>query len=338
VFRAILSRLLSSATAVFGASIVAFIFLRLLPSNPARLILGQFASPQAIEQQTKAMGLDQPIWIQYWRYISAFVHGDWGFAYSVGQPVTTELGQRLPASLELGTYAFIFALVAAILAALLATYRHRPIIDSAVRAAASLGLGIPPFWFGLIVLLMFSQVVPIFPGPGGRLSPSTVAPPSITHFYTIDALITGHFATAWDALRHLFLPIFTLSLPAFGLLVRLLRASLLDISHSEFLTVARSKGLSRWRVYRRHALPNAILPTLTAAGLVLAQMLAGSVLVESVFNWPGIGALIVDSVLRHDYSVVETFVLLSAIAYVVVNMAVDVLYVIIDPRVRERAL
>jgi ABC-type dipeptide/oligopeptide/nickel transport system permease component len=335
MIRIVVSRLVSSAAAVFGASIVAFIFLRLLPSNPARLILGQFASPRAIAEQTKAMGLDQPVWIQYWRYIIAFFHGDWGFAYSVGQPVTTELGQRLPASLELGFYAFLGALVAAVAAALLATYRHRPFLDGCVRAAASLGLGIPPFWFGLIVLLVFSQTVPLFPGPEGRLSPSATPPPNITHFYTIDALITGHFGTAWDAFRHLFLPALTLSLPAFGFLVRLLRASLIDISHSEFLMVARSKGLSRWRVYRRHALPNAMLPTLTAGGLVLAQFLAGSVLVESVFNWPGIGALIVDSVLRHDYAVVETFVLLSAIAYVVVNIAVDVLYMIIDPRVRE---
>jgi peptide/nickel transport system permease protein len=318
-----------------GASIVAFAFLRVLPSNPARLILGQFATQQAIHEQIKAMGLDQPLWVQYWRYITAFLRGDWGFAYSVGQPVTTAIGSRLGASVELGLYAFIGALFFAVLAALLATYRRRPIVDGVVRGAASFGLGMPPFWFGLIVLLLFSQTFPILPGPEGRLSPGVPPPPTITHLYTIDALLSGQFGTFWDAQRHLILPALTLGLAAFGYLVRLLRANLLDVSREEFLTVVRSKGVDRWRVHLRHALPNAFLPTLTAGGLVLAQLIAGSVLVEYVFAWPGVGQLVVDSTLRHDYAVVETFILLSAIAYVVVNIVVDVLYVVIDPRVRH---
>jgi ABC-type dipeptide/oligopeptide/nickel transport system permease component len=335
VLRTVASRLLSSLAAVLGASIVAFAFLRVLPSNPARLILGQFATQQAINEQIKAMGLDQPLWVQYWRYITAFLRGDWGFAYSVGQPVTTAIGSRLGASMELGLYAFFGALFFAVLAALLATYRRRPIVDGVVRGASSLGLGIPPFWFGLIVLLLFSQTFPILPGPEGRLSPGVPPPPTITHLYTVDALLNGQLGTFWDALRHLILPALTLGLAAFGFLVRLLRANLLDVSREQFLTVARSKGVDRWRVHLRHALPNAFLPTLTAGGLVLAQLLAGSVLVEYIFDWPGVGALVVDSTLRHDYAVVETFVLLSAIAYVVVNIVVDVLYVVIDPRVRH---
>jgi ABC-type dipeptide/oligopeptide/nickel transport system permease component len=332
--RTIGSKLAAAVVTVFGASLVAFLFMRVLPGNPARLILGEFASDQAIREQRAAMGLDQPIFVQYWRYIKGFVTGDWGFAYSAGQTVQEQVGNRLPATLELGLFAFAFALFFAVVLALVSTYRRRPVVDASVRALSFFGLGTPPFWFGLIVLLLFSQVWRVFPGPDGRLSSNTVPPPSVTHLYTVDALIAGQWGTAGDALRHLVLPAITLGLAPFAFLVRLLRANLLDISRENFLIVVRSKGLGRWPAYARHALPNAFLPTLTASGLLLGQIIAGSVLVEKVFNWPGVGSLVVDSILRQDYAVVQTFVLLSAIAYVVVNFIVDVLYGFIDPRVR----
>jgi len=280
------------------------------------------------------MGLDKPLWVQYWRYIKGIFTGDWGFAYSAGETVKHEIIARLPASAELGLYAFLFAFVLAVILALAATYRHRPWVDGTIRGVSFLGLGTPPFWFGLIVLLLFSQVWGIFPGPDGRLGPNTTPPPTYTHFYTIDAVAAGQWGTAWDALRHLMLPAITLGLAPFAFLVRLLRANLLDVSRENFIVVVRSKGLGRWPAFSHHALPNAFLPTLTASGLLLAQLISGSVLVEKVFNWPGIGALIVDSILRQDFAVVQTFVLLSAVAYVAVNFAVDVLYGVIDPRVR----
>ena len=319
---------------IFGASIIAFIFMRVLPGNPARLIVGPLASEEAIKQQERAMGIDQPLVVQYWRYIKGIFTGDWGFAYSAGQTVRHELVARLPASMELGLYAFLLAFVLAVVFAVLSTYRHRPWLDGTVRTASFLGLGTPPFWFGLIALLLFSQVWGIFPGPDGRLGPDTIPPPTVTHLYTFDALIAGQWGTAWDALRHLALPAITLGLAPWAFLVRLLRANLLDISRENFLVVVRSKGLGRRSAFRKHALPNAFLPTLTAAGLLFAQLLAGSVLVEKVFNWPGVGGLIVDSILRQDFAVVQTFVLLSAILYVVVNIVVDVLYGVVDPRVR----
>jgi ABC-type dipeptide/oligopeptide/nickel transport system permease component len=334
VIRNVAGKLSGAVIAVFGASILAFIFMRVLPGDPARLIVGPLATEQAIKQQQVAMGLDQPLYVQYWRYISDFFQGDWGFAYSAGETVRHELLARVPASAELGLYAFLIAVVFAVVFALLSTYRHRPVVDGSVRAVSFLGLGTPPFWFGLIVLLLFSQVWHVFPGPDGRLGPDTNPPPAVTRFYTIDALIAGQWSTEWDALRHLVLPAVTLALASWAFLVRLLRANLLDVSRENFLVVARSKGLRRWPAFSRHALPNAFLPTLTAAGLLFAQLLAGSVLVEKVFNWPGVGGLIVDSILRQDFAVVQTFVLLSAVVYVVVNLFVDVFYGVIDPRVR----
>jgi ABC-type dipeptide/oligopeptide/nickel transport system permease component len=319
---------------IFGASLVAFFLLRVIPGDPARLVVGPLATPAALKAQEHAMGLDQNVWTQYWLYIKGFVTGDWGFAYSAGEPVRQQIGARLPATLELGFYAFILSLTLAVLLALLATYRRRPVIDGSVRGLSFFGLGTPPFWLGLIVLLLFTQVWHIFPGPDGRLGPNTTPPPQVTHFYTFDALIAGQWSTAWDAASHLVLPVIVLALPSLAFLVRLLRANLLDISRENFLVVVRSKGLGRWRAYTRHALPNAFLPTLTASGLLLAQLLTGSVLVEKVFNWPGVGALVVDSILRQDFAVVQTFVLLSAFFYVAVNLLIDVLYGVIDPRVR----
>jgi ABC-type dipeptide/oligopeptide/nickel transport system permease component len=334
VTRVVAGKLMGAVASIFGASILAFVFMRVVPGNPARLIVGPLATDQAIREQERAMGLDQPLWVQYWRYIKGVFTGDWGFAYSAGETVEHEIIARLPASVELGLCAFLIAFVLAVVLALASTYRQRMWVDGTVRGASFLGLGTPPFWFGLIALLLFSQVWGIFPGPDGRLGPETAPPPTVTHLYTIDALIAGQWSTAWDATRHLLLPALTLGLAPFAFLVRLLRANLLDVSRENFIVVVRSKGLGRWPAFARHALPNAFLPTMTASGLLLAQLISGAVLVETVFNWPGIGGLIVGSILRQDYAVVQTFVLLSAVIYVFVNLVVDLLYGVLDPRVR----
>lgn len=332
--RFVASKLLGGAAAVFGASVLAFVFLRMLPGDPARQVLGPLASDQAVAQLRADMGLNDALWVQYGRYVSDFFTGDWGFSYTAGQDVSQQMSSRLPASIELGLWAFILAFVAAVALALLSTYRRRPVIDGLTRGAAFVGLGTPPFWLALILLVVFFSELGVLPGPEGRVTPGAPLPPKLTGMVTIDALLTGHLAIFWDAFKHLLLPAVALGLGAFALLVRLLRANLLEVGREPFLIVVRAKGVSRWTAHRRHALPNAFLPTLTAGGLLLAQMIAGSVLVEKVFNWPGVGTLVVDSILRQDFSVVQAFILLSACAYVAVNLVVDVLYGVLDPRVR----
>lgn len=336
--RVVVMRIGSSLLAIFGASIVAFVLLRLLPADPARLIVGQFASEEAVEAQRLTMGLNDPMYVQYYHYIRDFLTGDWGFSYSVGQPVSEQIGSRLPASIELGLYAFLFAFVAAVVLALLSTYRRRRVVDGTVQAAAFVGLGTPPFWLGLLLLLLFFDVWGILPGPTGRLDVGAVPPPAVTHLYTIDALIAGQWGTFVDAGKHLLLPAFVLGFASFGFLVRLLRANLLEVSREQYITAARSKGLGRWTAFRRHALPNAFLPTLTAGGLILAQLLAGSVLVERVFEWPGVGSLVTEAILQQDFAVVQAFILLGAFAYVVVNLVVDISYGVLDPRTRAASM
>jgi peptide/nickel transport system permease protein len=182
--------------------------------------------------------------------------------------------------------------------------------------------------------MLFFEFFRILPGPDGRLDPRSVPPPRFTGLFTVDALLSGRADLFEEALTYLILPVLALALPAFAFLVRLLRANLLEVSREPFILVVRSKGISRWKTYLNHALPNAFLPTLTASGLVLAELLTGSVLIEKMFSWPGVGSLVVDSILRQDYAVAQAFFLLSATIYVVVNLAIDLLYGIIDPRTR----
>jgi ABC-type dipeptide/oligopeptide/nickel transport system permease component len=329
------TRLGGGLVSIFGASLLAFLFLRKMPGDPAQLVLGPLASDDAIAALRDQMGLNDPIWVQYWHYVRDFFTGDWGFSYSAGQDVSTQISSRLPASIELGLWAFGFAFVAAVVLALASTYRRRPVVDGITRAAAFVGLGTPPFWLGLMLLVIFFSWLGWFPGPEGRISDDIPLPPKITGMITVDALLTLNVRAFSDAFMHIVLPAIALGLAAFALLVRLLRANLLEVGREPFLVVSRSKGLSRWTAYTRHALPNAFLPTLTAGGLLLAQMIGGSVLVEKVYNWPGVGSLVVDSILRQDFSVVQAFILLSACVYVMVNLLVDVLYGVLDPRVRS---
>jgi peptide/nickel transport system permease protein len=330
----IAKRVLGSFGAIIGATILAFIIMRALPGNPARLIVGPLATPQAVASVHHEIGLDKPIFTQYWLYISHFFEGNWGYSYADGKSVSALIGERLGATIELALFSFAITMLLAVLFALLVTYRRRPIADRIVRGVAYLGFGTPPFFIALILLIVFFRSFPVLPGPEGRLGLQADAPPAVTHMYTLDALIAGKFGTFWSALEHLILPGIALGLSSFSFIVRLLRANLLEISREPFITVARGKGLRRWTAFRRHALPNAFLPTLTAGGLVLGEFLAGSVLIERVFNWPGIGSLVFDAIVKQDYAIVQTFILLSAVMFVLVNLIVDLLYAVIDPRVR----
>lgn len=330
--KVLLSRLTAALIAVLGASIVSFVLLRALPSDPARLIAGPLASEAAIQEQYRRLGLDRPLFEQYTRYIADFVQGDWGFSYVAGTSVRQLFSQRLAATVELSLIAFLMAGIAAVLLGLAATF-FRGKFDGVVRVIATIAMGTPPFWFGFLGLLLFFELMGWAPGPVGRLG-NTPAPSPVTGLFTVDALLAGQWSTFVEAWRHLLLPAAALALAPFGYLVRLLRANILDVSRAQFVTVARSKGISRWRAHSKHITPNAALPTLTASGLILAQLLGGSVLIEKVFNWPGLGTLVVDAILRQDYAIVQAFILLSALVYVAVSLVVDVFYGVLDPRQR----
>lgn len=322
---------------LFGASVFAFLLMRVLPGDPARLAAGELATPDKVAAMAQEMGLDQPLHVQYWRFISGFFTGDWGFAYSIGSPAREEIVGRLPASTELGLFAFVVGISAAVTFALLAAYTRFRWVDAVIRAVSAIGLATPQFWLALVFLMLFSERLGWFPGPEGRLSPDVTPPDGPTGLYVIDGLVHGQPGVSWDALVHLVLPGIVLATVPAAFLLRLLRGNLMETSRDQYMVVLRAKGTPKSRAFLKHAFPNAALPTITAGGLVLAEMLAGSVLTEKAFGWPGVGSLVVDSILAKDFAVVQSFIFLSAVAYVVVNTTVDVTYGVIDPRIRSAA-
>lgn len=331
-----LSRRLGTAVfTVFCASLIAFAFMRILPGDPARLILGEFASDEAVERQREILGIGEPIWDQYVIYIRDFFSGNWGFSYTYGEPVFEQFMRALPATLELSLMATTLACLAAIIGAVAAAHSRGGAVDTAVRASSYAGLGTASFWFALLLLMIFFEGLGWLPGPGGRLGAGVPRPETATGFYTIDALLSGNGAVFVDSVRHLVLPTVALAFMIYAFLVRMVRASMLEITREPFVLVARGKGRTRLSALIRDALPNAMLPTITTIGLIFAELLTSSILVESVFGWPGIGTLITTAISQQDFAVVQAFVLISACLTVFVTAVVDALYGFLDPRVRS---
>jgi peptide/nickel transport system permease protein len=319
---------------VFLAVLICFCLLRVIPGDPARTALGPLASDDSVAALQQEMGLSEPIVEQFRIYAGDFLKGDWGFSYATGVPVRDLIGERIMATLELAIAAFVLAFFPALGLALAVTYRDRPVLDRLARSTSFLAIGTPAFLLAVVGLMVASQRLGLFPGPEGRLSPGLTPPPTVTGILTVDSLAAGDVRVFLDAVWHLLLPALCMAFLPFGFLFRLLRANLLDVRREPFLIVVRSKGVPRWTAFARHALPNAFLPTLTASGLILADLLAGSVLVETIFAWPGVGALVVNSIQQQDYSVPQAFIVLTAVAYVLINTVVDILYGVIDPRTR----
>ena len=278
-------------------------------------------------------GLDQPVFVQYILYIKNLLHLDLGTSIRTNKPVLDELARCYPATIELALFAIILAAVLGILFGVISAMKRNSILDQAVRALSVTGVSIPSFWFALLVLYFFYYKLHIFPGPG-RLSNSFSAPATVTGMYVIDSLIEGNPAKALDALQHLILPGLVLAAFTMGLITRTTRSNLLDVMSTDYIRTARAKGLSRVGLIVRHALGNALIPVLTVIGLGLGNLLGGMVLVETIFNWPGVGQFAYESVLSVDYPSIIGVALLIALNYMVINTVVDILYGVIDPRVR----
>ncbi|MGW0632338.1 ABC transporter permease [Streptomyces sp. NPDC002758] len=328
-------RLTDSLVTLVLASLVSFVVLRTLPGDPARLIAGPLAGPDVLAATRHSLGLDKPFFVQYFDFITDFVRGDWGHSYALGQDVRPALMERLPATLELAVYGFIVAVVGALVCATVASYRPG-FGRGVVRLVALIGLGSPPFWVGLVLIIVFSSKLGMFPGPTGRLSQSLSPPHSVTGFYTLDFLLQGDFVGASDAAAHLVLPVLSLALLPWAFLTRLLTANMVDTSTAPFILVVRSKGISAWRAHVRHVLANSLLPTVSSSGLVLASLITGSVLVETVFNWPGVGLLLTKGIASQDFALVQSFILISAVVFIVGNLVGDTVNQLIDPRLRAR--
>jgi peptide/nickel transport system permease protein len=332
VLRFVVRRLLQLIPTLLLLSVLVFAWLRALPGGPAGALLGDKATPQKIAELNHVLGLDQPIPVQYWRFLGRAVTGNFGNSLITGDPVTAEVGRALPATAELSLAALVLAVGLGVpLGYLAASRRGRP-LDHATIVATLVGVAVPVFFLGYLLKAFFAVKLGWLP-PSGRESVGLDAT-RVTGFDVLDGLLTREFDASADALAHLVLPAVALATIPLAVIVRITRASVLDVLGADFVRTARAKGLAPGTVRGRHVLRNALLPVSTSIGLQTGLLLAGAVLTEKVFVWGGIGTLLADGISRHDYPRLQALLLLGALIYVVVNLLVDVSYAIIDPRVR----
>lgn len=327
-------RLLAAIPNLVGIIVIAFIVTRILPGDAAAYYAGPTATAATIEETRQRLGLDGTVVEQFFAYVGQLVRGDLGDSLSSGQPVVEDFARRLPASLELTLFALVIAIAGGILLGVGAALRPRGVVDRIASVVSAIGQAVPTFFLGLILIFVFYYILNWAPEPLGRLSFMYSPPRAITGFWTIDALLQGRFDLFGELVRQLALPVITLAWFGIGPIARVTRSAMLDALSSDFVRTARAAGLRRRTILWRYGFRNALIPVLHTTGMVFSFMLGANVLVEDVFGWPGIGAYTVDAVLVADYAPVQAYILVMAALYIVVNLAIDVVTALVDPRVR----
>jgi peptide/nickel transport system permease protein len=332
VTKYIVRRLLATIPVLFGLSIVLFIFVHLLPGDPVAALLGQHATPELAAKIRAQLGLDKPLWEQYLQYITALLHGDFGHSLITNRPILAEFLVRFPGTVELTAGALIFAVGLGIPLGRFGARHVQGFGDGLVTVVSLLGVSIPIFVLGYTLQYFLAVQFRILP-TSGNLDPR-IDIPAVTHFVLIDTLLAGKPSAFFDALRHLILPAVALGSIPLAIVTRITRASVLDVNQEDYVRTARAKGLSERRVDSRHIMRNAWLPVVTVVGLQVGGLLAGAVITETVFSWNGVGQWAVAAIQEHDYIVVESTITIFALIFLVVNLAVDIGYALLNPRIR----
>ena len=330
----ILRRFVTVIPTLIGVVIVTFLLTRVLPGDPAVYFAGPAATPQSIADIRKSLGLDKPLPEQFLHYVDDLAHGNLGNSLATGRPVATEIVSRLPASAELTLFGLIIAIVIAIPLGILAAVKQGSWIDHTCRIVATAGVSLPVFFTGLLLVYVFYFRLGWAPAPLGRLDVFFSEPPQVTGFYLIDSLIAGDFQVFRAAFTQLILPGATLAIFSLAPITRMTRAAMLEVLASDYVRTARASGLSSYTVIVTYAFRNAMLPVITTLGMVFSFLLGANVLVEKVFAWPGIGSFAVEALIASDFAPVQGFVLTMAVLYVALNLMIDILYGVVDPRVR----
>ena len=317
---------------LLGVSVVVFFMVRAIPGDPAQIMLGQQASQEQVQQLTEKMGLDKPILVQYGLFLKDAVRGDLGDSTVTGRPVTTELLVRFPATLELTAFAMLIAILVGVPVGVISAVRQYSVLDKTTSVLALTGISMPIFWLAMVLVVIFGVNLELLPFPG-RLDPTT-AITSITGLVLVDSLLTLNFAGFWDGLLHLIMPALALGTIPMAVIMRMTRSSMLEVLNEDYVRTARAKGVVPWRVIFKHALRNAMLPTITVIGLQVGLLMGGAIITETIFSWPGIGLYTYTSISSRDYASIQGVVLYAALLFVLINLIVDILYAILDPRVR----
>ena len=329
----ILKRLLLMALVMFGVSIIVFFIAHVIPADPVGALLGGNAPPELVDQMKHQLGLDRPLWEQFEVYMVGLLHGDFGTSLKSNRPVIQDISEYFPATLELAIFSIIFSIVLGVILGIISAVHRNSWADHFSRIFSILGVSMPVFWTGLILLLIFYYLLGWLPG-AGQLSLFTIPPKRITGMVIFDALFTGDWTAFWDGLRHIILPSIVLGYAATASIGRITRASMLDVLRQDFIRTAKAKGLSKRIVIYRHALRNALIPVITVIGLTFGGLLEGAVLTETIFGWPGLGRYIVNALLVLDYPAIMGGTFFIALAYSLANLAVDLTYAALDPRMR----
>jgi peptide/nickel transport system permease protein len=328
----IAKRLLQLVAILFGVSVVVFLMLRMIPGDPAQLLLGEFANPEELARLRTQLGLDRSLPLQYGIYLQNLLQGDLGNSIRTNTPVAAEIWGRLLATLELSLAAMFISTLVGVGAGVVSAVRPHSAWDYGAMFFALVGVSMPIFWLGLMLIYLFAVKYPVLPMMG-RL-PMGLEVPAVTGLVMVDALLAGQPVALWEAGRHLLLPALTLATIPMAVVARITRSAMLEVLNKDYVRTARAKGLSEAAVILRHALRNAFLPVVTVLGLNLGLLLGGAVLTETIFSWPGLGRYVVDSLMGRDYAAVQGCILVFAAMMAVINLAVDLIYVLLDPRIR----
>jgi peptide/nickel transport system permease protein len=332
MIRYIARRVLLAIPTLFGVTVLSFVLTNILPGDPARVLAGRYATPEQMVAVRERLGLDRPLYIQYIRDLENLVRGDFGYSFQTRQEVSKELVAFFPATLELALVAMTLAVAAGLPLGVLTATGRSPWVNSMVMFFSLVGVGLPVFWAGLFFQLVFFGNLHILP-LSGRLSPALAAPPEVTGMYTIDAILAGQWATWVDAVRHLILPAFTLGMGPVASVTRITHASMVEVMRHDYIRTARAKGLTEQHVVARHALKIALLPTVTTVAMEMGWLMGGTVLVETIFTWPGLGSYAWRGILFNDLPVVMAVTFVTTITFILLNLLADISYCFLDPRI-----
>lgn len=327
-----IKRFLTIVPVLVGISLIVFSFIHLIPGDPAVTMLGERATPERVAEIRAQLGLDKPLTTQYLIYIGKILQGELGASIIRGDPVLRDLVRRFPATVELAISAILTAISVGVPMGIISAVWRNSLFDGASRLIALTGVSMPIFWLGLMLAWFFGVVLGWLP-TGFRLGTDVTLVP-VTNFHILDSLLTGNTAALASSLRHLILPAVALSTIPMAVIARMTRASLLEVLSQDYIRTAESKGLPQQSVILRHAMRNALLPVMTVTGLQVGRLLAGAILTETIFSWPGIGLWIYESIQARDYPIVQGATLFIATIFVMVNLITDVLYAAVDPRIK----
>ncbi|AST00532.1 MULTISPECIES: ABC transporter permease [Geobacillus] len=328
----VVRRVLMVIPVLFGMSLVVFFMIRAIPGNPAQVILGQKATKEAVAALTHKLGLDQPWYVQYVKYIGGLLHGDLGESIRTGAPIAEEIWPYLAATIELSLAAMLIAVIIGVNAGIISAWFQNSWFDYIAMVLALIGVSMPIFWLGLMEQWLFSIQLDWLPTSGREDVRNPIEP--ITHLYLVDTLLSGNTDQFWQVVQHLVLPSMALATIPMAIIARMTRSSMLEVMKSDYIRTARAKGLSMFWVVYKHSLKNAIIPVLTVIGLQTGLLLGGAILTETIFSWPGIGRYIYDAIGYRDYPVIQSGILIIATIFIFINLIVDLLYAIIDPRIK----